>query len=79
MSNPSDTTFVMPELKLKEELIRSESRAFNVSVRAWLALIVIGTVCFMSVTGREIKEPLYTLCVTVVSFYYAQREKPNSK
>lgn len=52
-----------------------ESKIFNVSMRGWIALIVILTVCAMSVMGIEIREPLYTLAGMVVGFYFAQQKQ----
>jgi hypothetical protein len=56
-----------------------ESKAFNISIRAWIALMVVFTVCFMSIMAVEIKEPLYTLAGMVIGYYYAQKEKPKSQ
>jgi len=39
------------------------SAVFHVSVRAWLALILCGTVCWMSIMGQSVAEPLYTLAI----------------
>lgn len=57
---------------------KGESKAFNVSVRAWICLIVVTTVCFMSIWQIEIKEPLYTLAGMVIGYYFAQKEKPKT-
>lgn len=55
-----------------------ESRIMNVSMRGWIALIVVLTVCAMSVMNLEIREPLYTLAGMVVGFYFAQqKQKPH--
>ena len=48
------------------------SLLFGVSIRAWIAVLVIGTVCFMSIREISIKEPLYTLAGLVVGFYFGQ-------
>lgn len=52
-----------------------ESTLFNVSVRAWTLLMLVTTVCVMSVTGIEVKEPLYTLVGLAVGFYFGQKTK----
>lgn len=57
----------------------SESHFFSVSVRAWLALIVTLTACTMSLFKIEIKEPLYTLSVAIMSFYFASKNSGNSR
>ena len=54
-----------------------ESQLFYVSMRAWIALIVVGTVCIMSFRQTEVKEPLYTLAGLVVGFFFGQaKPKP---
>ena len=52
-----------------------ESTLFNVSIRAWTLLLLVLTVCIMSVTGIEVKEPLYTLVGLAVGFYFGQKTK----
>lgn len=57
----------------------SESHFFNVSMRGWLALIVVLTACWMSVTGLKVEEPLYTMVISVLGLYFGQREKPKAQ
>jgi len=64
---------------LESENRKHESSFANISIRAWLAIIVIVTVCAMSLGRIDVKEPLYTLCVTVCAFYFAQKEKPKTQ
>lgn len=64
-----------------------DSRVGGVSVRAWLVMMLCGTVCFISiavpvlgylVTGDlviEIKEPLYSLSIAAASYYFGQTTK----
>jgi len=52
-----------------------ESTLFNVSIRSWTLLLLVLTVCIMSVTGIEVKEPLYTLVGLAVGFYFGQKTK----
>ena len=52
-----------------------ESKFLGVSIRGWLALMFSVVVCIMSVFTIEIKEPLYTLVVSAVSFYFGQKTK----
>lgn len=52
-----------------------ESTLFNVSIRAWTLLMLVTTVCIMSVVGIEVKEPLYTLVGLAVGFYFGQKTK----
>lgn len=50
------------------------SRVFGISLRGWIALIVILTVCVMSVAVIDVKEPLYTLAGLIVGFYFGQNK-----
>ncbi len=59
--------------------ISSDSRIFNCSVRSIIALLVVGTVCYMSIAVIKIEEPLYTLVGMVVGFYMGQYNKPKSQ
>ena len=68
-----------PEIKELPQSVKPESAetqhhsiAFGISIRGWIAMIVIGTVCFMSIRETTIKEPLYTLAGLVVGFYFGQ-------
>lgn len=53
------------------------STIWGVSLRGWIALIVVLTVCIMSGLTIEIKEPLYTLAGLIVGFYFGQNQKKN--
>lgn len=55
----------------------TESELLGVSVRAWTLLILVTTVCTMSVIGTEVKEPLYTLVGLAVGFYFGQKTQGN--
>ena len=46
------------------------SKIFGVSLRGWLAFVVIYTICLMSVLGVKVEEPLYTIGGMIVAFYY---------
>lgn len=64
-----------------------DSRVGGVSVRAWLVMLLCGTVCLQSVAGQvlgffltgeiviEIKEPLYSLSIAAASYYFGQTTK----
>ncbi len=54
------------------------STLFGVSLRGWIALIVVLTVCIMSFAMKEIKEPLYTLAGLIVGFYFGANPKKNN-
>lgn len=60
------------------------SQIFGVSVRAWIALVLVSTVCLMAVLGvvlvlvgkpiesasvTKINEPLYSLAIAAAAFY----------
>lgn len=50
-----------------------ESRILGITVRGIIALVVIVTVCVMSVFKIPVVEPLYTLVISVSSFYLGSR------
>ena len=55
-----------------------ESKLFGVSVRGWLAVIIILTVCLMSAFSITIIEPLYSISLLSIGFYFGQKkDKPN--
>ena len=56
-----------------------ESHFFSVSLRGLITLMVVGTVCAMSVWGLEVKEPLYTLVGLCIGYYFGQGNKPKTQ
>ena len=65
----------------------------GVSIRAWIACILMGTVCFIYVIDaittavlnfrganldQKISEPLYSLAIMAVTYYFS-KEKPAGK
>jgi hypothetical protein len=54
---------------------KGESKLGGVSVRGWLAVLLIVTVCGMALTGREVTEPLYTMSSLAIGFYFGQKIK----
>lgn len=52
-----------------------DSHFLKISIRGWLAIIVVVTVCIMSFLLIEVKEPLYTLAGLIVGFYFGQNQK----
>jgi hypothetical protein len=62
---------------IKKNTENSDSKIANVSLRGWISVIVITTVCVMSGLQIEVKEPLYTLAGLVVGFYFGQNQKKN--
>jgi hypothetical protein len=51
------------------------SQIAGVSVRGWIALVCVVTVCIISTMGMEIREPLYTMAGMAVAFYLGQKTK----
>ena len=62
---------------IKKATENTDSKIANVSLRGWISVIVITTVCVMSGLQIEVKEPLYTLAGLVVGFYFGQNQKKN--
>ncbi len=54
----------------------SAFKLFNqdISIRAILAIMLTITVCFMHITGVEVKEPLYTLSTMAIGLYFGQKK-----
>ena len=52
------------------------SHIMSLSTRAIGFLMVVGTICWMSINGMDVKEPLYTLGGMVIGYYFGQVEKP---
>jgi len=53
--------------------VQEESQLMNVSVRGWITVGLVLTVCVMSVLKIDIKEPMYTLVVMAVTFYLGSK------
>jgi hypothetical protein len=49
------------------------SAVFHVSIRAWIALLLTGTVCAMQFSGKVVEEPLYTLATVALGYYFGQK------
>lgn len=65
------------EISVENNQNTDTSTIWGVSLRGWIALIVVLTVCVMSGLAIEIKEPLYTLAGLIVGFYFGQNQKKN--
>jgi len=52
---------------------KDESKILGVSLRGWLALLIIFTVCFMSSTGTKVIEPLYSMSTMALGFFFGQK------
>jgi len=56
-----------------------ESKIWGASSRFWLALLPLLTVCGMALVGKEVTEPLYTISVGTIGYYFGNvsRHKVN--
>ena len=52
-----------------------ESKIFGVSVRGWLTIIIIVTVCVLSFTDKDMAETLKFLASACAGFYWGQKTK----
>jgi hypothetical protein len=52
---------------------------WKISVRGILALTITLTICIMGIRAMDVKEPLYSLAIAVVSFYMGQNSKTTTK
>ena len=52
-----------------------ESQVLSVSVRGWVTLLIVGTVCAMSVLAMSVDEPLKAGFIFVLGFYFGQKTK----
>ena len=50
-----------------------QSGIYGVSVRGWLAVILTVTICGMSAMGVEVIEPLYSMGLLALGFYFGQK------
>lgn len=73
---PLDETQFVAKTPSDDNTKKDESALMSISIRGWLALIVIFTVCLMSLMKIEVKEPLYTMTGMMIAFYYAQNKQP---
>jgi len=64
-----------PEPNKEIPPINDNSSLFGVTIRGWIAMGVVATICLMSGLKIDIKEPLYTLAGLIVGFYFGQNPK----
>lgn len=50
-----------------------ESKVASVSIRAWLAVSLVLTVCVMSFLKIEVTSPLQDMALLAIGFYYGQK------
>jgi len=51
----------------------NESNVLGVSIRGWLAVVTVLTLCIMAYLGKKVDEPFYTIVISIVSFYFGQK------
>ena len=54
----------------------SGSTLGGISIRAWIALILTFTVCYMSGLDKAVKEPLYSAFLLTLGFYFGTKTQP---
>ena len=69
-TKPADVT----PAPISDVAAKDQSMLFGVSVRAWLTVMLVVTVCYMSVATIQVAEPLYTLVVAAISFYFGRQK-----
>jgi hypothetical protein len=100
-SNNSGTETAVKQTTLTETTgnLNNESQIFGTSVRGWITIFLVATVCFIStlpllivviatlkgsLSAKEaieitrdyvIKEPLYSVVIAVIGFYFGQMVK----
>lgn len=63
----------------EDTTFKRKDKFLSISIRGWIALLVVITICLMSFFQLEVAEPLYTLGGMVVAYYYGQNQKQNEK
>ena len=69
--------------------MNNDSNLFGVSMRAWLAMIIVGTVCVQGLsetavalinkTSCMVEEPLYSMAMMALGFYFGQKTTTKSE
>jgi hypothetical protein len=66
---PDDTT-LLPKPKQGRE-----PSLFNLSVRGCVVMLIVITVCAMNLMGKEVVEPLYSVVIATISYYFGQTQR----
>ena len=61
--------------KNRAEGLTEDSSLYGVSIRGWLAVIMVSTICAMSFFKIDVVEPLYSSILLSLGFYYGQKNK----
>ena len=59
----------------EEQLPKDSSKLFGVSIRGWIVILMVITMCGMSIYGINIVEPLYSSILLGLGFYFGQSRK----
>lgn len=59
--------------------MKVSSSFLGVSIRAWVVLMVVVTMCIMAYRQVKIEEPFYSVIIMVVSFYFGKESALNPK
>jgi hypothetical protein len=54
-----------------------DSKIFGISVRAIIVIMIVATVCYMSLRIIKVEEPMYSLVFMAVGFYLGQKTSQN--
>ncbi len=75
----NEETTIITKADAEHGPTNGDSTMAGVSIRAWIAIILVFEVCFMASFGRTVEEPLYSLAVMAVGFYFGQvkAQKPS--
>lgn len=57
----------------------NESKLLGISLRGWLAFLLVWTVCWMSVVQTKVEEPLYSAVLLALGFYFGQKSTQEKK
>ena len=71
----NEETQIIEKPEPKPNGIGDTSHVGTVSLRGIIAAVVIGTVCVMAVLERTVQEPMYSIAVAIMGFYYGQKTK----
>jgi len=52
-----------------------DSSILGVSVRGIVVIVIVVTVCAMNLIGTTVTEPLYSVVIAAVSYYFGQSSK----
>ena len=63
-----------PETVSHVEDVLLVSKRLHVSVRGFIGLLVVSTMCYMSLMGVKIEEPLYSMGLLVVGILFGQKK-----